>query len=56
MQTPTELVHGTIDRVGRDHLDLAVHEPGSVRRAKEVREVRIMPLGHIVLVRLSRHS
>jgi hypothetical protein len=56
VQTPTELVHGTIDRVGRDHLDLAVHEPGTVRRASEVREVRIMPLAHIVLVRLSLHG
>ncbi|MFC5929169.1 hypothetical protein D6T64_14130 [Cryobacterium melibiosiphilum] len=54
VQTPTERLYGTIDRVGRDHLDLAVHEPGSVRRAAEVHEVRIVPLAHIVLVRLGR--
>ena len=53
VQTLTELVHGTIDRVGRDHLDLAVHPPGTVRRANEVHEVRIMPLAHVLLVRLS---
>lgn len=45
-------LHGTIDRVGRDHLDLAVHERGSVRRASNVSEVRMLPLASIVLVRL----
>ena len=28
------VVSGTIDRVGRDHLDLAVHEVGSARRER----------------------
>jgi hypothetical protein len=44
---------GTIDRVGRDHFDLAVHEVGTVRRASEVRHCRIVPLAEIQLVRLS---
>lgn len=45
-------MHGTIDRVGRDHLDLAVHEPGHPRRESEVSEYRIVRLGQVVLVRL----
>lgn len=44
--------HGTIDRVGRDHLDLAVHEPGSQRRERDVAEYRIVPFDSLVSVRL----
>ena len=43
-------VHGTLDRVARDHLDLAVHEAGTVRREGEVRGIRIVPFDRIVLV------
>ena len=43
-------VHGTLDRVARDHLDLAVHEPGTLRRDSEVRGIRIVPLERILLV------
>ncbi|TFD48992.1 hypothetical protein E3T55_13235 [Cryobacterium frigoriphilum] len=56
VQTGTERLHGTIDRVGRDHLDLAVHDVGTVRRAGDVHEVRILPLAHIVLVKLGRQG
>ena len=45
-------VHGTIDRVGRDHLDIAVHEPGKPRRSSSVTQYRIVPLGQLLLVRL----
>lgn len=45
-------VHGTLDRVGRDHVDLAVHERGAHRREAEVREIRIVPLAALQLVRL----
>ena len=45
-------VHGTIDRVGRDHLDLAVHEPGTPRRESAVLHLRVVPLAQIVLLRL----
>ena len=45
-------VSGTIDRVGRDHLDLALHEPGSPRRASEVSEIRLVPLAAVILIRL----
>ncbi|GLI26051.1 hypothetical protein ARHIZOSPH14_02930 [Agromyces rhizosphaerae] len=43
--------HGTIDRVGRDHLDLAMHEPGVARRDGEVRQVRVIPFATVMLVR-----
>ncbi|QTX05226.1 hypothetical protein [Agromyces archimandritae] len=42
--------HGTIDRVGRDHFDLAVHEAGTPRREREVRQLRIVPIERLVLV------
>jgi len=44
------IVHGTIDRVARDHVDLAVHEPGTPRRDRDVRGIRIVPIAQIVLV------
>ena len=53
LSTDDGRVHGTIDRVARDHLDLAVHEPGTVRRDQEVRGIRIIPLEQIVLVAFS---
>lgn len=49
--TSTELVHGTIDRVGRDHIDLAEHDPGVARRDRDVRALRILPIEQLVLVR-----
>lgn len=45
-------VHGTLDRVGRDHVDLAVHDRGTARRASAVREVVMVPLAALTLVRL----
>jgi hypothetical protein len=45
-------IYGTIDRVGRDHLDLAVHEAGHPRRESEVSEYRIVRLSQVCLVRL----
>lgn len=49
--TDREQLHGTIDRVGRDHIDLAEHEPGVARRASSVRALRLLPTDRIVLVR-----
>jgi hypothetical protein len=46
-----EHLHGTVDRVGRDHLDLAEHEPGVPRRAASVSRSRILPFSELVLVR-----
>jgi hypothetical protein len=45
-------LHGTLDRVGRDHLDLAVHERGAARRDAAVREYRMVPLAALQYVRL----
>ncbi len=45
-------VAGTIDRVGRDHLDLAVHEPGERPRSSAVRSWRIVPFAAFDWVRL----
>jgi len=41
---------GTIDRVGRDHLDLAVHEAGVARRAEAVRQIRIIAFAELLIV------
>jgi hypothetical protein len=42
--------HGTIDRVARDHLDLALHEPGVPRRERDVHGYRMVPFERLVLV------
>lgn len=46
------VLSGTIDRVGRDHLDLAVHPPDTPRRESEVSEVRVIATDSVRLVRL----
>lgn len=43
---------GTIDRVGRDHVDLAVHDPDRPRRASEVEHVHVVGFHQLLLVRL----
>ncbi len=43
--------HGTIDRVGREHLDLAIHDRGTFRRESQVVETRVIPFNQIALVR-----
>jgi len=43
---------GTIDRVGHDHFDLALHDAGSPRRESNVTGMRIVPFSQLVLVRL----
>ncbi len=48
----TGVVHGTIDRVARDHLDLAVHESGTPRRESAVIHYRVVPFAELRLVRL----
>ncbi|ANJ27642.1 hypothetical protein [Agromyces aureus] len=48
--TESGRVHGTIDRVARDHLDLALHPAGTPRREREVQGYRIVPLDRVMLV------
>jgi hypothetical protein len=47
----TDRWHGTIDRVGRDHLDLAEHAPGEPRRSAAVARIRIVAFASLDLVR-----
>ena len=49
--TADGILVGTIDRVGRDHLDLALHEAGTARRESAVRDVLMLPIERIVIVR-----
>lgn len=46
-----ERLHGTIDRVARDHLDLAEHAPGEPRRTAAVARIRIIAFAAVDLVR-----
>ena len=50
--TSSSTVSGTIDRVGRDHLDLAVHDLETPRRPSAVDHVRVVGFGQVLLVRL----
>ena len=43
----------TIDRVGSDFIEVAVHPAGEARRRPEVREVELVPLSAVVAVRRS---
>lgn len=52
LRTLAGSLHGTIDRVGRDHLDLAIHDSEEPRRAAAVSQWRTVPLSQVVLVRL----
>ena len=52
VSTGEDEAHGTIDRVGRDHFDLAIHEPGTERRERDIVEYRIVPFDGLLSVRL----
>jgi hypothetical protein len=53
LNTTTGILTGTIDRVGRDHIDVAVHAPGTLRRSREIEQYRIVPLQQIRLIKLA---
>jgi hypothetical protein len=52
VRTLTGVYFGTIDRVGKDHLDLAEHERGAPRRSSAVAQFRMIPLVHIAIIAL----
>ncbi|WP_309128070.1 hypothetical protein [Microbacterium sp.] len=55
MRSGTSL-HGTVDRAGADHLDLALHDAGEQRRARTVQGFRIIPFAAVLWVRLTSGS
>ncbi|WP_024367837.1 hypothetical protein [Arthrobacter sp. TB 26] len=48
------VLRGVIDRVGRDHLDLAVTGDGEDRRTANVRQVATIPFGALAGIRSAR--
>jgi hypothetical protein len=48
------IVHGTVDRVGADFVDLAQHAPGEHRRREQVRGGVVIPLAALAAVRRAR--
>ncbi|MGT2425191.1 hypothetical protein [Amnibacterium kyonggiense] len=52
LATPGGVLAGTVDRVGRDHLDLAVHPADGWRRASSVSRVEVLALAQVLLVRV----
>ncbi len=49
--TDSGVVDGTLDRVGTDFVEIAVHAAGEPRRRGEVREVLIAPLAALAVLR-----
>ena len=49
--TDASEVSGTIDRVGRDYVELAEHPAGEPRRAGAVQDRRVIPLSALAVVR-----
>lgn len=47
-----ELAAGTVDRVGADHLDLAVHAPDEACRCAGATAVRLVPFGAVMSIHL----
>ncbi|MCI1017660.1 hypothetical protein HWD99_03380 [Microbacterium sp. C5A9] len=43
-------LHGTVDRAGADHLDLALHDPGTARLAGAVQSFRLIPFAAVASV------
>lgn len=52
LTTSGGVLSGTIDRVGKDHLDLAVHPADGWRRASSVARIEVLALTQVLLVRV----
>lgn len=50
------IAEGTIDRVGQDHFDVALHARDEFRRSSVVHGVRVIPFDAILMVRASPMS
>lgn len=50
--TSSGVIGGTVDRVGRDHLDIAEHGEDEPRRTRAVRTVRMLAVDQLLLIRL----
>lgn len=46
-------LHGTVDRAGADHLDLALHDPGTARLAGAVRSFRMLPFAAVASIQIA---
>ena len=44
-------IDGTIDRLGADFVEIAQHPPGELRRREEVRELALVPVSALAVVR-----
>jgi hypothetical protein len=53
---PETALHGVIDKVGRDHLDLAVTEDGEDRRESNVRKMVTVPFSALAAIRSDRNA
>ena len=49
--TDSTVIDGTVDRVGSDFVEFAVHAVGEPRRREEVREVLVVPIGALAVLR-----
>ncbi|MDQ1721384.1 MAG: hypothetical protein QOI26_1118, partial [Pseudonocardiales bacterium] len=45
------VLDGTLDRIGSDFVDFAVHAAGEPRRREDVREVLVLPIGALAVLR-----
>jgi hypothetical protein len=49
--TDSAVLDGTLDRVGSDFVEFAVHPAGEPRRREEVRDVLVLPIGALAVLR-----
>jgi hypothetical protein len=49
--TDSTVLDGTLDRVASDYVELAVHAAGEPRRREEVREVLVLPISALAVLR-----